>query len=283
MLTGATHSLAQLRAGQSAISEVIRDQLPGATVGIDIISGQLLVTWSAETPPEVMRTMESRTSVPVTSDIVPLPSDGIDAHGGGRLTLGTDYSLIHCTSGFNVRQMDTGQTGITTAGHCENNARYWSSSRKSGLASLLGQRWDADQDAQWMDTGYIETAQFLDGDSLRTTSGSVGRSNQAGDYVCHFGQRTGYSCGTVTDIWFDPGDTQCNSGPCDAVWVKIEGPSLRCYGGDSGGPFFICTTAYGLYKGQSSNGTTEAGCFYSYYMAMERFLDPFTGLLLITG
>jgi hypothetical protein len=61
----------------------------------------------------------------------------------------------------------------------------------------------------------------------------------------------------------------CPGTTCSAVWIKVGGSSLECYGGDSGGPWFNAGTAYGIYKGQASSGTTAAACDFAFYMGIN--------------
>ncbi len=277
--TDAVHTLAQLRTAQRRIRSAVSAALPGAALDIDLASGSIRVTNPISATHDAGREIEELAGVPVFIEVGPTPQPG-GAYGGHKLT----YSGGYCTTGFNVQQMDTGQTGITTAGHCGNSATYyWSSSTQSWSAQLLGERWDADQDAQWHSTALTEPPQFFDGTGYRTVYGYIGRTNQAGDWVCHYGLRTGWSCGYVQSVNYDPGDTYCNSGPCDPVWVTVSSSSLECYFGDSGGPVFLGGSAYGLYSGQLSSGTSAADCEFMVYMSIDRFLWPWTGLYLRTG
>jgi hypothetical protein len=89
-------------------------------------------------------------------------------------------------------------------------------------------------------------------------------STRAGDFVCHRGERTGYTCGEVELIDFAPPGDLCG-GPCAASWVTVAGPG--CGGGDSGGPVFAGDTAFGIMKG----GTWERNgrCAFYYYMSLD--------------
>jgi hypothetical protein len=75
-----------------------------------------------------------------------------------------------------------------------------------------------------------------------------------GDYVCHWGATSGRSCGTIQTIHGDPGDIcgkfkdgcgKFKDGDCAAVWVEVSGGDFVCPPGDSGGPVFSGSTAYG--------------------------------------
>lgn len=87
-------------------------------------------------------------------------------------------------------------------------------------------------------------------------STTVNGQNVAGTYVCHTGDRTGFSCGnviTVTSYW---GGAGCNTSiinntdprnVCYATFIEASGPFFRIDGGDSGGPLFGSSgTAYGI-------------------------------------
>ena len=87
---------------------------------------------------------------------------------------------------------------------------------------------------------------------------------RAGDFVCHRGERTGYSCAEVELTDFAPAGDLCG-GACTPTWVTVGGPT--CRSGDSGGPVFIGTTALGLVKGASYDA--GGGCNFYYYMSTD--------------
>jgi hypothetical protein len=87
---------------------------------------------------------------------------------------------------------------------------------------------------------------------LREVHGSQAQNEMYGEYVCHRGMATNYSCGTVTDSYYKPVYSgACQAYTCNYEFVKIEGPGLACYPGDSGGPVFQGLIAYGFDKGGS--------------------------------
>jgi hypothetical protein len=100
--------------------------------------------------------------------------------------------------------------------------------------------------------------------SLRTVERARARaSTRAGDVVCHRGEATGYSCAEVELTDFSPPGALC-AGPCDPVWVSVAGPG--CRNGDSGGPVFNGTVAFGITKGGSY---TRGRCNFYYYMSTD--------------
>ena len=61
--------------------------------------------------------------------------------------------------------------------------------------------------------------------------------------------------GAVTEMRAAP-----SAGCCAAVWVKVAGQSLKCGVGDSGGPFFSGSWAYGMMQG---GGFAGGQCSYA--------------------
>ncbi|MGI5286131.1 S1 family peptidase [Nonomuraea polychroma] len=178
-----------------------------------------------------------------------------------------------CTSGFSVRN-SSGVQGILTAGHCGNTQsyRYYSSSTWYST-TYRAQARTSTADVQWHTaTGNTASPTFhaSSTSSTRTLTGRVLRTSQSGDYVCHRGKTTGYSCGTVASISYRPTwDNACPGTTCSATWIRVTGSSLACYPGDSGGPWFNASSAYGIYKGQSSSGTGQGQCRFAVYMAIN--------------
>jgi hypothetical protein len=79
-------------------------------------------------------------------------------------------------------------------------------------------------------------------------------------FVCHFGYGSAYAgvgttCSTVDMPLSYPGGEYCGtpdgSVPCEWEFARVRSTELdeiRCYGGDSGGPWFHGTRAYGIHK-----------------------------------
>jgi hypothetical protein len=143
---------------------------------------------------------------------------------------------------------------------------------------FLGEARTAKADVQLGDTTPVAEA-WLFGASLATPVEITSKASRAaadGAYVCHRGAGSGHSCGTVTAINYAPmWSGACPSTTCSATWILVEGSSLKCYPGDSGGPFYLGPKAYGFYKGQSSDGTTAAGCYYAIFMS-QQYLTEFS-------
>lgn len=192
--------------------------------------------------------------------------------GGGRV-VGTDPSSgqrFACTAGFAVS--DGERDGIVTAAHCPDALAYLDAGGRSLPLDFAGQWGWGYQDVQLnvapggVDAGvYTDTAKTL----LRPIETARPRaSTRAGDFVCHRGERTGYSCAEVAMVDFAPAGDLCG-GPCLPTWVAVEGPT--CKGGDSGAPVFDGTTALGLVKGGTYR--SDGACVFYYYMSTD-YLPP---------
>ena len=93
-------------------------------------------------------------------------------------------------------------------------------------------------------------------------------STRAGDFVCHYGVSSGYSCATVELTDYAPPGALCG-GPCSPTWVTVKGPG--CMPGDSGGPVFSGNVAFGIAKG--INRSSAGRCNFYYYMSTD-YLPP---------
>jgi hypothetical protein len=204
----------------------------------------------------------------------PVRVESVDAPVGDGHTRGGAH-LSNCTSGFVVRHPSTGTRGYITAGHCPNDQTYFEYGGASYSTVFIDEIRDADQDVQWHTTSHIEFPHFYASSttSFRPLQAQRNRNSQSvGGYVCHRGKTTGYSCGNIVSKTFQPTyNNACPGVTCASVWVRVEGPSLKCFPGDSGGPWFLVYTAYGIYKGQASSGTTADGCDWAFYMAANYF------------
>ena len=82
--------------------------------------------------------------------------------------------------------------------------------------------------------------------AARSTTWRNVASTRAGDFVCHYGESSGYSCAMVELTDYAPPGDLCG-GPCSPTWVTVKGPA--CIPGDSGGPVFSGDVAFGIAKG----------------------------------
>ena len=210
--------------------------------------------------------------MPVRIVINDLLEQNMGVDGGGRVEgVGSVTGRRNvCTSGFAVTN-GRGQ-GIATAAHCPDELTYHDKDgttthtplRGPGRACLPGR---ADQHR----TGGAQPLFYADrgADSLRAVTTWRNRdSTRAGDFVCHYGESSGYSCAEVELTDYAPPGTLCG-GPCCADLGDGTGPS--CVPGDSGGPVFSGDVAFGIAKG--INRTPSGQCKFYYYMSTE-YLPP---------
>jgi len=194
----------------------------------------------------------------------------LSVEGGGRVVgldaTGTRRGL--CTSGFVVT--DGVQTALSTAAHCPDTLSFVDGDGKRTPLAMIGAWGAKNQDVQ-LHTAGLPLQPLFHGDdegSARVAATWRNRaSTRAGDFVCHRGQRTDYSCALVQMIDFAPPGELC-AGPCPATWVMVGGPT--CKSGDSGGPVFLGSVAFGLMKGAT---TLNGVCKVYYYMSVD-YLPP---------
>ena len=112
-------------------------------------------------------------------------------------------------------------------------------------------------------------------------------STTVGDIVCHYGEKTGYSCGSVYQTNYAPQGNICAGGPCAATYVAVAPPpaantiQLACAGGDSGGPWFNVNQAAGVHFAGSSGGTAQGQCLITEYTSVD--LVSTLGLSILTA
>lgn len=162
---------------------------------------------------------------------------------GGR-SLTRSNGRHECTAGFTASR--SGDSGVLTARHCANALRYLNA---TGVISTSPAQTSNDAiDFQFHRTltgnGHSTSKQF------RVTSGdrTVTAVNNAplDSTVCHWGQTTGYSCSRVAMT--DQCRTLSGHRYCglDFTYDDIS------EGGDSGGPWFLGTTARGGHTGAAT-------------------------------
>ena len=175
-----------------------------------------------------------------------------------------------CTSGFVVT--DGTRSGIATAAHCPDELTYQDRDGSIVPLAFAGQWGLAYQDVQ-VNLSADATLPFFysnrgAGTLRRLVSWRNAGATRAGDFVCHYGESSGYSCATVELTDYAPPGELCG-GPCSPTWVTVKGPN--CIPGDSGGPVFSGGVAFGIAKGV--NRTSTGRCLFYYYMSTD-YLPP---------
>jgi streptogrisin C len=198
---------------------------------------------------------------------------GAGIHGGARVSGIEPLSGVRqaCTTGFLVT--DGTRTAILTAAHCPDQLDHVGADGRRVPLVFVG-KWGArHQDVQVLEIASAARPLFF-ADTAKTQLRPVNSwrrrdSTRAGDTVCRRGETTGYSCAEVELTDYAPGGALCG-GPCDPAWTTVAGP--MCRGGDSGGPIFLATTAFGIVKG-SNYAPAGGACLFSFYMSIDYLPD----------
>lgn len=192
-----------------------------------------------------------------------------------------------CTSGFAAVTRDTRVYGILTAGHCDDEQSMqgvtlpWVKGYEHRRADAQLHQIPAGSDHVLRDDYVCNTSGWWH--TVCDVSGTTTRSSMHESYACHTGKNTGTTCGTVTDISYQPvhndackyGSSSGRTISCSSVFVRVEGPSLYSCKGDSGGPWFNHGTAYGIHMGDIHLKDTPKSnrCYVSavaaYYSAID--------------
>ena len=293
--------LAAITAYQAKIRESLPHP-PG--LGVDQRTGELVVMIASgdadlDRDGALRMRIAAMTGVPVRIDVVdrppvnmareqvaPVPAilpatvdsgaiEGGAIEGGGRVVGTVDGKRYACTTGFVVS--DGVRTGVVTAAHCPDTLTYVGKrpsdgSRQESPLEFVGQWGWGYQDVQLNVAPVSAPAVFAPlfyADTAKTVARPVATwryrtSTRAGDFVCHRGERTGYSCAVIAMVDFAPAGDLCG-GACLPTWVAVEGPT--CQAGDSGAPVFEGTTALGLVKGGTYR--RDGTCLFYYYMSID--------------
>jgi len=264
----------------------LRSELPGARgAGYDQRTGEvvLLVTGAdvQRFGAEAIRTRAEQISgVPVRVVVNELIEQNMLVTGGSRIEGTNSLTKLRnrCTTGFVVT--DGNQTAIATAAHCPDELIYYDPDGETVVLPFVGQWGAGYQDVQINLSPEADAPLFYadrGADSLRRVTTWRNRdSTRAGDFVCHFGESSGYSCAEVQLTDYAPPGELCG-GPCSPTWVTVAGPN--CIPGDSGGPVFSGEVAFGIAKG--INRTPDGRCNFYYYMSTDYLPPPWR--LLVTA
>jgi hypothetical protein len=274
----ATHAEAVMAMRRHLID--FRSELPGARgAGYDQRTGEvvLLVTPAdaAGIGADAIRARAERISgVPVRVVVNQLIESNMSIDGGG-LVEGVNVLTNRrgrCTTGFVVTNGEI--NAITTAAHCPDQLNYIGlDGSSSPTLPMIGSWGLGYRDVQI--NGSADSPQPLfyanrgagSQREVETWRGVAG--TRAGEFVCHYGESSGYSCATVELTDYAPPGALCG-GPCSPTWVTVKGPA--CITGDSGGPVFSGNVALGIAKGINRD---EAGsCLFYYYMSTDYLPQP---------
>ncbi len=270
--TGARATRSELVAAIRSHQAAIRAALPRPpALAADPRTGELVVLVNgadAGLPlADYQAEWQALTGVPVR--VEPMGTAVTDLVAGGARLEGVDPAngrRYACTAGFVVT--DGARTGLVTAAHCPDTLVHRGAQRAEMSLPFAGQWGWGYQDVQLHLSDTALPPHFF-ADTGKTATRAVASwrqrdSTRAGDFVCHRGERTGYSCATVEFVDFAPAGDLCG-GACLPTWVAVAGPS--CRGGDSGAPVFTGSTAFGIVKGGTYRA--DGSCAFYFYMSVD--------------
>lgn len=139
---------------------------------------------------------------------------------------------------------------MATAGHCPNHlSYYWFTGNGPFSMGYARPSYSGYADLQWHTTSAqpIEPIFHASPTSARPQQGKG--QGAVGQFLCHFGQTSGYSCATVRTITYKPYNTDmCGfASSCKPVYSRTS--ECTSAGGDSGGPWFYGNTPHGVHSG----------------------------------
>ena len=284
--TGAKATHAQAVAAMRKHLIDLRADLPNARgAGYDQRTGEVVLLVTAEDAQKfgiaaIRARAEQVGGVPVRVVINELHEANMTVDGGGRVeglsSLTSRRNL--CTTAFVVTNGET--NAITTAAHCPDDLTYVDRDGSNVTLPMVGSWGAAYRDVQINGSPDSPLPLFYAnrgaGILRRVVTWRNVASTRAGDFVCHYGESSGYSCSTVELTDYAPPGDLCG-GTCSPTWVTVKGPS--CIGGDSGGPVFSGEVAFGIAKG--INYASGRQCLFYYYMSTDYLPPPWR--LLVAG
>jgi hypothetical protein len=247
--------------------------LPGARgMGLDPRTGELVILIGARDAarPEIAALRlqaQAIAGVNVRFDLAERTED-LALAGGARVegVHPADGRRYACTTGFAVT--DGTRTGIATAAHCPDDLLFLDPAGGTIPLGFAGQWGARTQDVQINVGPPGQQALFYadrrSGALRKLGSARTRLSTRGGEWLCHYGESSGYSCAEVELVNFAPPGALCG-GACAPTWVTVR--TRDCRSGDSGGPVFSGDVAFGITKGGSGGRT--ARCNFYFYMSTD--------------
>lgn len=243
----AVHSLAELEAAQAAAHHLAGELGVAVESQIDVFDNAVEL-FAVEADRLQASLAQHDLRLPASVTVVPVER----LSEPDQVTLLGGRPLSTCTSAFTVRH-SSGQHGVLTAAHCGNTQSF------SGVSlPFRAEDQSGNQDVQWHAStcGMTVVDDFDAGIATRDVTGTQIRNNQAiGSYVCKNGMTTGYTCGYIESKSYKPSYVTSAA----STFVRVDGRTVNLSeGGDSGGPWFVETLAYGVHSGTPGGDGNDA-------------------------
>jgi len=189
------------------------------------------------------------------------------------------YALGECSAGFKATGKVYGNRYILTAGHCAEKFSKWGSEDAGGTWHLIGSveeytfpsndwaKVKANGSEYWDWTPWpTQVAHFWEDQERAITAERV---SYLGEYVCHSGNKTGTSCGHVSEL----NHTVTDDSTGKVIYHEVEFGNVCSIGGDSGGAVFIGNMALGLYSASTEESYPGACDTTAYYVQITEATD----------
>ncbi|MFD9391606.1 S1 family peptidase [Streptomyces sp. NPDC060000] len=243
----ATFSTAQLK---SASTSVLTADVPGTAWAVDSKTNRLVVTVdSTVSQAEIAKIKEQAGSNAGALTIKHTPGQFKKLITGGDAIYGGGY---RCSLGFNVHSGSTYY--FLTAGHCGEVASTWYSN--SGQSSTLGTNVSYSFPTNDFALVRYTNTSVAHPSAVGSQTISSAATPSVGTTVYRRGSTTGTHSGRVTAL-----NATVNYGSGDVVYGMIQ-TTVCAEGGDSGGPLYGGSVAYGLTSGGSGNCTSGGTTFF---------------------
>ena len=240
-------SKAQLDAATAALARTAR--IPGTSWAVDPVSNQVVVTYDETVRGSKLTRLRSAVAALGGTARLEATAGTLSTRiSGGDAIYGSQY---RCSLGFNV--WNGSSFFFLTAGHCGNLASTWyaNASHTRVLGSRVASSFPGNDYAiiRYTNTTISHPGTVGSQDITRAATPSVGQT------VYRRGSTTGIHSGRVTAL-----NATVNY-PEGTVRGLIR-TTVCAEGGDSGGPLYYSTTAYGLTSGGSGNCTFGGVTFF---------------------
>ncbi|AKJ14102.1 streptogrisin [Streptomyces incarnatus] len=240
-------SAAQLSKANDA---VLKADVPGTAWAVDHKTDRVLVTVdSTVSKAEIARIKRQAGANADALTIKHTPGRFNKLISGGDAIYGGQY---RCSLGFNVHSGSTYY--FLTAGHCGQVASTWysNSSHTTVLGTNVGYSFPGNDFALVRYTNSAVSHPSAVGSQSITSAATP----SVGQTVYRRGSTTGTHSGRVTAL-----NATVNYGSGDVVYGLIQ-TTVCAEGGDSGGPLYKGTVAYGLTSGGSGDCTSGGTTFF---------------------
>ncbi|AEY88462.1 MULTISPECIES: S1 family peptidase [Streptomyces] len=243
-----TFSATQLTKASDSVRQA---DVPGTAWAVDSKTGRVVVTVDSTVSQAEIAKIKKQAGANADALVVKhTPGKFNKLISGGDAIYASSW---RCSLGFNV-QDSSGNYYFLTAGHCTDGAGTWwsNSSHTTTLGTTAGSSFPGN------DYGIVRYT-----NSSVTKSGAVGSQDitsaatpSVGTTVYRRGSTTGTHSGRVTAL-----NATVNYGGGDIVSGLIQ-TTVCAEPGDSGGPLYGGTTAYGLTSGGSGDCTSGGTTFF---------------------